>query len=97
MKKNYFLSFAFAALLMAPAAVQAQYVNEAPAGGFDFSSGKDYVVIYAPEAQVSAMGSKIELTTSSIIGQLIGMPSFLRYMILKIPKRTLGAVVRNSI
>lgn len=59
MKKNYFLSFAFAALLMAPVAVQAQYVNEAPAGGFDFSSGKDYVVIYAPEAQVSAMGSKI--------------------------------------
>jgi len=59
MKKNYLSTFALGAMLMASATVHAQYITEAPAGGFDFSQGKDYVVIYAPDAQVSAMGSNI--------------------------------------
>lgn len=37
----------------------AQYINEAPAGGFDVTKGKDYVVLYAPDNVVSAMGSTL--------------------------------------
>lgn len=59
MKKLYFLSFVTAAMLLASAPVHSQYITEAPAGGFDFSQGKDYVVIYAPDEQVSAIGSKM--------------------------------------
>lgn len=59
MKKNYLLSIALGAMMMAPQAVSAQYISEAPAGGFDFSTGEDYVVIYSPAAQVTAMGDKI--------------------------------------
>ena len=45
--------------LMAAATASAQYISEAPAGGFDFSQGKDYVVIFVPEEQKTAMGDKI--------------------------------------
>lgn len=58
MKKNYFLSFVIGAMMMASAA-HAQYISKAPSAGFDFTTGTDYVVIYAPDAQVSAMGSNI--------------------------------------
>lgn len=37
----------------------AQYITEAPAGGFNFANGKDYIVVYTPEAQVTAMGNKV--------------------------------------
>lgn len=50
---------AMALMLMASATANAQYITEAPAGGFDFNTGKDYVVIYAPAAQVTAMGDNI--------------------------------------
>lgn len=59
MKKLYLLSFVTAAMLLASAPVYSQYITEAPVGGFDFSKGKDYVVVYAPEAQVTAIGSKM--------------------------------------
>ncbi len=59
MKKNYFISMLAGALMMVSMPASAQYITEAPAGGFDFSKGKDYVVIYAPDAQVTAMGSNI--------------------------------------
>ena len=59
MKKNYLFSVVLGAMMMAPAATSAQYIKEAPAGGFNFSQGKDYVVIYAPEKQVEAMGSRV--------------------------------------
>ena len=59
MKKNYFFSMLAGALMMVSAPASAQYITEAPAGGFDFTKGTDYVVIYAPDAQVTAMGSNI--------------------------------------
>lgn len=59
MKKNYLFSVVLGAMMMAPVATSAQYIKEAPAGGFNFSQGKDYVVIYAPEEQVKAMGDKV--------------------------------------
>ena len=58
MRKIYLLSALLGAFMLAPT-VHAQYISKAPAGGFDFSTGTDYVVIYAPDAQVSAMGSNI--------------------------------------
>lgn len=45
--------------LLSAVHANAQYITEAPAGGFDFSKGKDYVIIYTPEAQVTAMGTKV--------------------------------------
>ncbi|MBQ9230019.1 MAG: hypothetical protein IJ190_02450 [Prevotella sp.] len=48
-----------AMMMLMTTAANAQYITEAPAGGFDFSKGKDYIVIYAPDAQVTAMGSNI--------------------------------------
>lgn len=36
------------------------YITEAPAGGFDWTSATDYVVLYAPDAQVKAMGDKVK-------------------------------------
>lgn len=58
--KHFTYKMAVAALsLMTSVCANAQYISEAPAGGFDFSTGKDYVIIYAPEAQVTAMGDKI--------------------------------------
>lgn len=44
---------------MTVVSAQAQYISEAPAQGFDFAQGKDYVIIYTPEAQVAAMGDKV--------------------------------------
>lgn len=49
-----------AALALLSTTAFAQYITEAPAGGFDFTKGKDYVVIYSPDAQVTAMGDKIK-------------------------------------
>ena len=49
-----------ASALMACSAAFAQgYITAAPEGGFDLNSGKDYVVLYAPEEIISAMGSKL--------------------------------------
>ena len=48
-----------AIIALATATASAQYITEAPAGGFDFSKGKDYVVIYSPASQITAMGDKI--------------------------------------
>lgn len=45
--------------LLSAVHANAQYITEAPSGGFDFSKGKDYVIIYTPEAQVTAMGTKV--------------------------------------
>ena len=59
MKKNYLFSMMIGAMMMTTVSASAQYITEAPAGGFDFSKGTDYVVIYAPDAQVTAMGSDI--------------------------------------
>lgn len=59
MKKNYLFSMMIGAMMMTTVSASAQYITEAPAGGFDFSKGTDYVVIYAPNAQVTAMGSNI--------------------------------------
>ena len=59
MKNIYLFSLALAGMLMMAMTASAQYITEASAGGFDFSQGKDYVVIYAPDDQVTAMGSKI--------------------------------------
>ena len=45
---------------MACSAAFAQgYITAAPEGGFDLNSGKDYVVLYAPESVITAMGSKM--------------------------------------
>lgn len=49
-----------ASALMACSAAFAQgYITAAPEGGFDLNSGKDYVVLYAPESVITAMGSKM--------------------------------------
>ena len=45
--------------MFAMTSAHAQYITEAPANGFNFANGKDYIVIYTPEAQVTAMGSKV--------------------------------------
>lgn len=44
---------------MASANSFAQYVTEAPQGGFDFTQGTDYVVLYAPSDAVEKMGSQL--------------------------------------
>lgn len=54
--KNFALT---AMVLMASATANAQYITEAPATGFDFNNGSDYVVIFVPEEQKAAMGDKI--------------------------------------
>lgn len=58
--KNFTKIFALMAMtLMASATANAQYITEAPAAGFDFNSGTDYVVVFVPEEQKAAMGDKI--------------------------------------
>lgn len=58
--KNFTKKTMLAAFTMVAAmSAQAQYISEAPAEGFDFSKGKDYVVIFTPEEQLTAMGDKI--------------------------------------
>lgn len=52
-------SLLIAATSLLTAASYAQYINEAPAGGFNLNSGKDYVVLYAPDKVISDLGSKI--------------------------------------
>ena len=54
-KKMVFMAMSMFAMTSA----HAQYISEAPANGFNFANGKDYIVIYTPEAQVTAMGSKV--------------------------------------
>ena len=49
-----------AATALLSTATFAQYVNEAPAGGFDVSNGKDYVVLYAPDNVITDLGEKIK-------------------------------------
>ena len=41
-------------------AANAQYIEEAPAKGFDVNSGTNYVVLYAPDSFVGAMGDRLE-------------------------------------
>ena len=55
-----FLLSALAAAVMVPASAQTGYVTEAPAGGFDFSTAKDIVVLYAPDEAITKMGDKIK-------------------------------------
>lgn len=56
MKKTLFMATA----LIAGGLLHAQdYISPAPAGGFKASEGKDYVVLYAPEALIGEMGDKI--------------------------------------
>jgi hypothetical protein len=45
--------------LFSAVSANAQYITEAPAGGFDFSKGKDYIAIFVPEAQETAIGDKM--------------------------------------
>ena len=45
--------------LLSAVSANAQYITEAPAGGFDFSKGKDYIAIYVPDAQVTSIGDKM--------------------------------------
>lgn len=56
MKK--FLLLAACASVAAAASAQT-YITAAPAGGFDVNSGKDYIVLYAPDDVIAAMGSKV--------------------------------------
>lgn len=51
------LLIAASALLATTAS--AQYITEAPAGGFSAGSGKDYVVLYAPDKVITDLGDKI--------------------------------------
>lgn len=48
-----------AALALLSTTAFAQYITEAPAGGFDFTKGKDYVVLYNPQPQMEAIKGKI--------------------------------------
>lgn len=48
-----------AATTLLSTATFAQYINEAPAGGFDVSEGKDYVVLYAPDKVITDLGDKL--------------------------------------
>lgn len=43
----------------------AQYINQAPEGGFDTDGGKDYVVLYAPAEVIAKMGDKV-LTNNTL-------------------------------
>ena len=53
-------SLLFVAALMAGGIASAQsYITPAPAGGFDPAAGKDYVVLYAPQSVIDAMGTKV--------------------------------------
>ena len=36
------------------------YITKAPTSGFDWDSGTDYVVLYAPQSQIASMGNKIK-------------------------------------
>ncbi|MCR5077167.1 MAG: T9SS type A sorting domain-containing protein [Prevotella sp.] len=55
--RTAFVSTALFASMAASA--QSAYIKEAPAGGFDFKSTKDFVVLYAPNAAVQGMAGKI--------------------------------------
>lgn len=58
--KNFTQKMALMAMTMFTfTSANAQYITEAPDGGFNFANGKDYIVIYTPEAQVTAMGDKV--------------------------------------
>lgn len=48
-----------AALVAGSTAVAQNYISKAPAGGFDVSGGKDYVVLYAPQNIIDRMGNTI--------------------------------------
>lgn len=54
--KNFTLSMVLCAMSLT---ASAQYINQATGNGFDINGGKDYIVLYAPEAQINAMGSKL--------------------------------------
>lgn len=55
MKKITF-TMAFAAMSLF---ANAQYITEAPAGGFDLNKGKDYIPVYMPAPQLSQIQGKI--------------------------------------
>lgn len=57
LRKNLIL---ITGLLSASPAMADGYITKAPASGFDWNSGTDYVVLYAPQSQIQAMGSKIK-------------------------------------
>ncbi len=47
------------ALLAASSALAQDYIKSAPEGGFKVADGKDYIVLYAPQNVLDAMGSKV--------------------------------------
>ncbi|WP_289220970.1 hypothetical protein, partial [Xylanibacter rodentium] len=47
------------AMMLFSTAIFAQYINEAPVGGFNVNKGKDYVVLYAPDHVITDMGSRL--------------------------------------
>lgn len=47
------------ALLLGGTASAQTYITPAPEGGFTPASGKDYIVLYAPQSIIDAMGSKV--------------------------------------
>jgi len=50
----------FTAALLAAGNICAQsYITPAPEGGFNTATGKDYVVLYAPQNVIDAMGTKV--------------------------------------
>ena len=57
MKK--FLLFAAAAIAMGGNLYAQNYISAAPQGGFDVTGGKDYIVLYAPQSVITAMGDKL--------------------------------------
>lgn len=54
-----FLLTAAVALIAASTSSAQNYISLANEGGFDVSKGKDYVVLYAPQEIIDAMGSKV--------------------------------------
>ncbi len=58
MKKRFTLIFA-AAIFVGGMAIAQNYITKAPAGGFDPASGKEYVVLYAPQTVIDRMGSNV--------------------------------------
>ncbi len=48
-----------AALLSGISATAQTYISAAPEGGFDLNGGKEYVVLYAPQPVLTAMGERL--------------------------------------
>lgn len=58
MKKT--LASAIATIMACMPAIAQSYLTPAPEGGFNIEGGKDYVVLYAPQTVITAMGNRIK-------------------------------------